>query len=364
MSDDFIHGQFIHIETYAKTPSKRAQQLVDAAAAAKGKKPQRVLSSSEVIAEALRDSGACSHVDAPQPPTFWVGDERRMRGLMRELDGYADDYAARHGRALRKDTPHLLAGVASYPAEAPLDRYADWRERTIEQLKKEHGSGLVCVLEHSDEANPHLHFYVIDPELVNVKKRAHPGYVAKASGGDYRAAMVAYQDRHYEAAASYAGLLRIGPNRGRLDRDDYMTAKADAEQKRVHLLDIEAQSNKANDTLKQASRVGLEAQQMGAMMLQKAKQRAEVIEATAQAQAQKNNAEAKRLHEEKQRLQEWADQLKMSAEKIAKNTAHMVEIVVPGAPSAPAPTPSFDSAAGHKWPEAAPLWTGSMPGPG
>ena len=283
---------------------------------------------------------------------------------MRELDGYADDYAARHGRALRKDTPHLLAGVASYPAEAPLDRYADWRKRTIEQLKKEHGSGLVCVLEHSDEANPHLHFYVIDPELVNVKKRAHPGYVAKASGGDYRAAMVAYQDRHYEAAASYAGLLRIGPNRGRLDRDDYMTAKADAEQKRVHLLDIEAQSNKANDTLKQASRVGLEAQQMGAMMLQKAKQRAEVIEATAQAQAQKNNAEAKRLHEEKQRLQEWADQLKMSAEKIAKNTAHMVEIVVPGAPSAPAPTPSFDSAAGHKRPEAAPLWTGSMPGPG
>ena len=37
-----------------------------------------------------------------------------MRGLMRELDSYADDYAARHGRALRKDTPHLLAGVASY----------------------------------------------------------------------------------------------------------------------------------------------------------------------------------------------------------------------------------------------------------
>ena len=35
----------------------------------------------------------------------------------------------------------------------------------------------------------------------------------------------------------------------------------------------------------------------------------------------------------------------MSAEKIAKNTAHMVEIVVPGAPSAPAPKPSFDSAA-------------------
>ena len=74
--------------------------------------------------------------------------------------------------------------------------------------------------------------------------------------------------------------------------------------------------------------------------------------------------EARRVHEEKIRLTEWADTLKNSAKKIAKNTAHMVEIVVPGAPSAPAPTPSFDSAAGHKRPEAAPLWTGSMPGPG
>ena len=361
MSDDLIHGQFIHIETYAKTPSKRAQQLVDAAAAAKGKKPQRVLSSSEVIAEALRDAGACSHVDAPQPPTFWVGDERRMRGLMRELDGYADDYAARHGRALRKDTPHLLAGVASYPADAPLDRYADWRERTIEQLKHEHGSGLVCVLEHRDESNPHVHFYVIDPEAVNVKKRAHPGYVAKASGGDYRAAMVAYQDRHYEAAASYAGLLRIGPNRGRLDRDDYMTAKADAEQKRVHLLDIEAQSDKANEALHRANRVGLDAQQMGAVMLQKAKQKADAIEAKAQAHAKIVKDEAKRLHDEKKRLQDWADTLDKSAKKIATATAHMVEIVVPKEPQAK-PAPVAPQA--HERPRAATPWTGSMPGPG
>jgi hypothetical protein len=65
-----------------------------------------------------------------------------------------------------------------------------------------------------------------------------------------------------------------------------------------------------------------------------AKQRAKVIEATAQAQAQINKDEARRLHEEKQRLQEWADQLKMSAEKIAKNTGHIVTIEVPSAPAA------------------------------
>ena len=90
-------------------------------------------------------------------------------------------------------------------------------------------------------------------------------------------------------------------------------------------------------------------QQMATDMLQKAKQRTEAIEATAQAQAQKNNAEAKRLHEEKQRLQDWADQLKMSAEKIARNTAHMVEIAVPDAPAlVEARTPEGGAVAGPK----------------
>ena len=75
-------------------------------------------------------------------------------------------------------------------------------------------------------------------------------------------------------------------------------------------------------------------QQMSALMLQKAKQRAEVIDTATRVQAQANLEEAKRLHEEKQRLQEWADQLKMSAEKIAKNTGHLVTIEVPSAPAA------------------------------
>ena len=73
-------------------------------------------------------------------------------------------------------------------------------------------------------------------------------------------------------------------------------------------------------------------QQMATTMLQKAKQRTEAIHAAAQEQAQKNETEARRLHEEKQRLEEWADQLKMSAEKIAKNTGHLVTIEVPAAP--------------------------------
>ena len=71
---------------------------------------------------------------------------------------------------------------------------------------------------------------------------------------------------------------------------------------------------------------------MGVVMLQKAKQRAETIEANARAHAQIVKDEARRVHEEKIRLTEWADTLKQSAKKIAANTAHMVEIVVPSEP--------------------------------
>ena len=165
-------------------------------------------------------------------------------------------------------------------------------------------------------------------------KAIHEGWTAKKDGQDYRDAMRLVQDDYHRDVSAWVGLTRIGPGRKRLERDEYMAMKADAEQTRTMLRDIEAQSNKANDTLQKASRAGLEAQQMGATMLQKAKQRAEAIETTAQAQAQKNKDEARRLHEEKQRLQDWADQLKMSAEKIAKNTGHLVTIEVPSAPAA------------------------------
>ena len=186
---------------------------------------------------------------------------------------------------------------------------------------------------HLDENNPHLHFYAIEPKGLDVKA-IHEGWTAKKDGQDYRDAMRLVQDDYHRDVSAWVGLTRIGPGRKRLERDEYMAMKADAEQTRTMLRDIEAQSNKANDTLQKASRAGLEAQQMGATMLQKAKQRAEAIETTAQAQAQKNKDEARRLHEEKQRLQDWADQLKMSAEKIAKNTGHLVTIEVPSAPAA------------------------------
>ena len=50
----------------------------------------------------------------PEPPTFHFGTEKRLRGLVAELDGYADAIKARTGKRPRKDTAHMLAGVLSY----------------------------------------------------------------------------------------------------------------------------------------------------------------------------------------------------------------------------------------------------------
>ena len=58
-----------------------------------------------------------------------------MRGLVAELDGYANAIHARTGKRLRKDTAHMLAGVLSYPDDAPKDRYPEWRARSIKWLK-------------------------------------------------------------------------------------------------------------------------------------------------------------------------------------------------------------------------------------
>ena len=99
---------------------------------------------------------------------------------------------------------------------------------------------------------------------------------------------------------------------------------------------------------------------MGVLMLQKAKSRAETIEANARVHAQIVKDETRRIHDEKIRLTEWADTLEKSAKKIAANTAHMVEIVVPSEPQ-PAQIQVAPQVASVRRTR---LWTGGTPGPG
>lgn len=112
------------------------------------------------------------------------------------------------------------------------------------------------------------------------------------------------------------------------------------------------EAKRAADARRSAENSGLDAQKMGGLMLQKAKQRAEEIEAAAHAKTIALEAEAARLREKEAQLEEWASSLKASSEQIAIHTAHITLIDVPRTPPAtrreqPQPKPSPDASQTH-----------------
>ena len=66
----------------------------------------------------------------------------------------------RQGRKLRADGLALAAGVVSLPAEQRQD-WPRFREATVAWLRQQYGERLRSVVEHTDEAHPHLHFYAV-----------------------------------------------------------------------------------------------------------------------------------------------------------------------------------------------------------
>ena len=170
--------QFIHIETYAreastKTPTKakastpqgrlaalggaNAPKGMDAFTQADGKGTKGKASARDVINEALRNDDHCNHVEAPQSPTYLVGDLGDMLTLLPEIERKAAAEKERTGKAPRKDMHVLLAGVASYPralADADPKGHERWEQATVKWLQKKYGDALRVVLRHEDEAHP------------------------------------------------------------------------------------------------------------------------------------------------------------------------------------------------------------------
>lgn len=220
--------QFAHLESYARSVSK----LKGAQRAAKGSRRDRSSggwSARDVLAEALREAGACPHVDAPQPPEVLLGD-------LQQLADEIDREPAPRGQ--RKDCPILLAGVLSAPWPPGDPRSVEWRMDAIEHLRAEWGDRLRCVVAHNDESRDHLHFYATAPGLGPVKG-LHPGYKArsaaaadgedaKAQKASYESAMRAWQDRYATVAAKH-GMTRLGPGRRRLSRAAWLEEQRLAE---------------------------------------------------------------------------------------------------------------------------------------
>lgn len=223
--------QFIHVETYARTPGKNSKARASASA---------------VFAEARRDQGYCDHVASPKPPVRVHGQPLDRT----EADVQAVAAAARdkRGRPLRKDAPVLIAGVASYPTasadlikadQAEKDRYKKWKDATLQFLKNEYGDSLKTVILHVDEKHPHLHFYVV-PELkedlsLNTNE-LHRGKRAQIAAPEalrmkaYKSAMREFQDDYQALVGQACGLTRRGPGRRRLTREAWLEEKRQAEE--------------------------------------------------------------------------------------------------------------------------------------
>lgn len=208
--------QFVHVEGYARE-------------AGKGKAGGHTLDS--IVAEAEREAGACPHIADPKTPRLLYGVAPHEAAAAARL--WAENARDGMGRKLRKDGLCMVGGVASLPAEA--GRAWDYFARdTISWLQTEYGDRLLSVVEHTDEAHPHLHFYAVPKEGERFDA-IHDGFRAanqaapqhktaddrKTRCRAYSEAMRAFQDRFFHAVSSVYGLMRHGPRKLRLTRAEY-----------------------------------------------------------------------------------------------------------------------------------------------
>ncbi|MGP4179740.1 plasmid recombination protein [Escherichia coli] len=222
--------QFIHIEDYSKVISKKRGN------GGNGKYNEETKGRSvrDIIAEAKREEGNCPHVENPKPPLLLYGKN------LDEVEKLAYEYhentklTDKNGKEkkLRSDANILLAGVVSLNRENE-DIWDEYKNDAIAFLSNKYGKKLVSVIEHTDEANPHFHFYVIqDPgkrfDLIhdgkkalfeNRDKKKHDQNIA------YLNAMRKVQEDFFRVVSSNYGLSKDGPKRKRTSRKDYFKQK-------------------------------------------------------------------------------------------------------------------------------------------
>jgi len=229
--------QFIHIEDYSKTVAKKKKND----GKEKYKKETKGRSVREIIAEAKREPGNCPHVKNPNDPILLYGES------LDEVEKLAYEYhdqtklTDKNGKEkkLRSDANILLAGVVSLSRDNE-DIWDEYKNDAIAFLSNKYGKKLISVIEHTDEANPHFHFYVIQDkgkrfDLIhdgkkalfdNKDKKKHDQNIA------YLDSMRAFQEDFYRVVSSNYGLTKDGPKRARLSRSDYFK-----QSREVRLLD-------------------------------------------------------------------------------------------------------------------------------
>lgn len=226
--------QFIHYENYSINVSKKK--------AGKSKKSDYNNETTgrnlrEVIAEAKREPGNFPHVDHAEDPLLIYGVE------LDEVERLALEYHAKtkikvgdKERGLRKDANIILAGVVSLNADN-IDLWEDYKKDAIKYLKNKYGDKLKSVIEHTDEANPHFHYYVIQDvgekfDLVHDGKKAiidNKNKIKSEQNKAYKKAMRDFQEDFFLNVSSKYGLMKNGPKKARMSHSEYTAKKREIE---------------------------------------------------------------------------------------------------------------------------------------
>lgn len=248
--------QFAHVGTYSQKGNKKN------------------LSSTDVLLENSRVPGNHSHVENPKPPNLIYGDdpadaikliEQRFQLSKAHLRGSPERIQINthvlQGSVFSNPTPVAQLEIAD---EATRQSYLKWRKLSCEfaiNEADEMGMEVVSIVEHLDEEYPHIHVLSVpkvdaDNPRMDVKRR-HVGHIAqqlvydatlkenlrngidedtaRKSAGNagqraFKKRMSEWQDNYYEKVASKCGLARLGPNRGRLSREQWKRTQQQAEQ--------------------------------------------------------------------------------------------------------------------------------------
>lgn len=228
--------QFIRIEAYAAI-SGASQQLGRQSDDSSAKRIRPSIP--QVIAEAFRVESASPHVLNPTAPTLLFGlSQIELESHLNHLKTTGKD---KLGRKVRRDALLLLAGVASYPKnEAMADQksFDNWLNIAIGFLKSRYGQNLKSVVLHTDESNPHIHFFCT-PTQKSSGEIEHIGTIHDGIGASnaiktnsskvkkyaYDKAMRAYQQLYHVEVGMKVGMARVGPRQTGMPRKDWIRTK-------------------------------------------------------------------------------------------------------------------------------------------
>jgi hypothetical protein len=260
-----------------------------------------------LLKEANRSAGNSVHVETPEPPMWLEGSASLVEA--RALTWHAQARTA-DGRKLYKTSPALAGVVVSYPRTLGQEGWIRYRDDIIKYYWAVYGERVAGIVEHDDEAQHHIHLYLVPLEGEEFGV-VHPGIAARQAErrkaardvrvardatreakrrGDsepiefevdstgakkrkqihrpmaaFKSAMSRMQDAVFEAVSRRHGLTRVGPKRRRLERAVHLKQKWAAEE----AAEVVAQAKrKADETLSQAR-----------SKLEEALQRADAVEA-------------------------------------------------------------------------------------